>query len=110
PAPVRPVQAEPPVIVPTNVFDVVDSAPEAQPQRVAAPEVQTQVPESFSSGPMNESGPTYTMQDALDMAESFIAINGFSDAQSLITEVLEKGTPADIERAKALLAKVEQLS
>lgn len=62
---------------------------------------------SESSDEMFTSNAGYDMKDALEMAESFISINSFSDAQALLTEVVKNGSEEERQKARELLAKID---
>ena len=99
---------EAPAPRPITISEHIGPASVFEAPKPAAPAAE-RVPDSFGKREGMQGGSSYTMSDALDMAESFIAINSFADAQTLISEVLAKGTSEDIERAKALLEKVNKL-
>lgn len=84
-----------------NVFDLVsEDAPivtkEAAKPAVAKPNI-VQTPKVEQS-----------MNDTLEMARSFIAINSHNEAIMLLQEVLQSGTPVERQTAQTLLDQIRQ--
>ena len=85
-----------------NVFDLVSedaTVTTKEPAKPATPVAKPTVVETKVEPYMN---------DTLEMARSFIAINSHNEAIMLLQEVLQSGTPAERQTAQTLLDQIRQ--